>query len=178
MGNVTELIQLLREQGDHETYEVAVEADVEATESAVGCSLPTSFSEFVMTFSNGAYLFGVQEVRAVGGGNAQIVAIQDIDRIVRLDPGAEVPFREGGEARFGQLVPFGLDSNGNEWCFVRDEQRPDAEYSVSYFDTQGRRLYGKLTGFTEWLTILAREQDEVIRTLYADDVIYDELMLG
>lgn len=178
MGNVTELIQLLREEGEHETYEVASVANVEATESAIGCSLPASFGEFVMTFSNGAYLFGVQEVSAVGRGNAQIVAIQDIDRIARLDPGAELPFREGGEARFGQLVPFGLDSNGNEWCFVRDGQRPDAEYAVSYFDTQGRRLYGKLAGFTEWLTILAREQDEVIRTLYDDDIIYDELMLG
>jgi hypothetical protein len=44
----------------------------------------------------------------------------------------------------------------------------------------GGKLYGRLRGgFAEWLSILVHApQDEIIRTLYDDDVIYDELGLG
>jgi hypothetical protein len=89
-----------------------------------------------------------------------------------------IPFREGGDAPYGELVPFGLDSNGNEWCLVVESNPPGNEYAVAYLDTSGRKLYGKQSSFSEWLAILVREQDEVIRTLYDDDVIYDELGLG
>jgi hypothetical protein len=35
-----------------------------------------------------------------------------------------------------------------------------------------------MNGFMDWLAILIREQDEVIRTLYDDDVLLFELGLG
>jgi hypothetical protein len=105
------------------------------------------------------------------------MAIQNIDRIGESDPEEVIPFREGGETRYGNLVPFGLDANGNEWCFVVDGEPPGNEYAVAYLDTSERKLYGKQSGFTEWLSILVNEQDEIIRSLYGDDVIYDELGL-
>jgi len=49
---------------------------------------------------------------------------------------------------------------------------------VAYFDTTGRKLYGKQASFPAWLRILVETQSEVIRTLYDDDVLYDELELG
>lgn len=49
---------------------------------------------------------------------------------------------------------------------------------VSYFETDGRKLYSKIDSFTHWLQILIDEQDEVIRTVYDDDILYDELNLG
>ena len=173
------LIEQLRAVGEHETYPPASSQQIEKTETAVGRSLADSYKRFVSEFSNGAYLFGVQEVSAVGDGNPQIMAIQNIERVGAGDADEVIPFREGGETRYGNLVPFGLDSNGNEWCFVSEGGRPGHEYEVAYFDTGGRGLYGRLSGgFVEWLSILVREQDEVIRTLYDDDVLYDELMLG
>jgi len=176
--NIDELIARLRDEGRHETYAPATQADVEKTETALGNELPDSYKRFVSEFSNGAYLFEIQEVSAVGDGNPQIVAIQNIDRIGEGDPDEVIPFREGGETRYGNLVPFGLDANGNEWCFVVDGEPPGHENAVAYLDTSGRKLYGKQSGFTEWLSILVKEQDEVIRSLYGDDVIYDELGLG
>jgi hypothetical protein len=176
--SIEKLIERLHAEGEHETYPPASPADIEATEAGVGQPLPDSYKEFVSRFSNGAYLFLVQEVSAVGGGNPQIVAIQDIERIGKGLTDEVIPFREGGKASYGNLVPFGLDANGNEWCFIVEPGRPGNEYEVAYFDTSGRKLYGRLSGFTEWLSILVREKDEVIRTLYADDVIYDELGLG
>jgi len=62
------------------------------------------------------------------------------------------------------LSGIGLDANG--------------EYPVAYFDTTGRKLYGKQASFPAWLRILVETQSEVIRTLYDDDVLYDELELG
>ena len=38
--------------------------------------------------------------------------------------------------------------------------------------------YGKQQSFADWLGILFDTQEEVIRTLYDDDVLYDELELG
>jgi SMI1 / KNR4 family (SUKH-1) len=176
--SIETLIEELRAEAEHERYPPASLEEIKTTEAGFGHPLPDSYKQFVGRFSNGAYLFLVQEVSAVGDGNPQIAAIQDIERIGEGQADEVIPFREGGETRYGKLVPFGLDANGNEWCFVIEPGRPGNEYDVAYFDTSGRKLYGRLSGFTEWLSILVREKDEVIRTLYGDDVIYDELMLG
>lgn len=176
--NIDTLIEQLGTQGEHETYPLASSEDIDKTEAGIAHPLPDSYKQFVGRFSNGAYLFGVQEVSAVGDGNQQIVAIQNIGRVGAGEAEEVISFREGGETRYGNLVPFSLDSNGNEWCFIVEPGRPSNEYEVAYLDTDGWKLYGRLSGFTEWLLILVREQDEVIRTLYNEDVIEDELMLG
>ena len=163
-------------QDAHEVYETATDSDISATESATGRRLPPSYKEFVKKFSNGAYIYFLQEVCAVGAGNEQISSIQSnypIDQEM-----APIPFRDDGQVSPRDLVPFGLDSNGNAWCFVVDSGSAGEECPVAYLDTAGRKLYGKLGGFLEWLEILIKEQTEVIRTLYDDDVIYDELNLG
>jgi SMI1 / KNR4 family (SUKH-1) len=176
--SIETLIEELRTEGEHETYPAASADDIERTEAAIGHPLPDSYKHFVSRFSNGAYLFLIQEVSAVGGGNEQIAAIQNIARMGEGQTDEVIPFREGGGTRYGNLVPFGLDSNGNEWSFLVEPAHPGSEYEVAYLDTSGRKLYGRLSGFTEWLSILVKEQQEVIRTLYEDDVINDDLMLG
>jgi len=163
--------------GEHEVYPAATDADVAMTEAAVARKLPSSFKSFVTTFSNGAYLYLLQEVSAVGNGNDQILPIQSI-RSVEGDPEESIPFREGGQTQFKHLIPFGLDHNGNAWCFLSNEMDSSGECPVAYLDCQGRKLYGRLDGFSSWLKILVDKQDEVIRTLYDDDVINDELSLG
>jgi hypothetical protein len=173
---ITELLQKLQAEGEHETYPVASPSEIAATESALGQPLPDSYKEFVSGFSNGAYLFLVQEVSGVGDGNDQIGPIQGNLHDDSQDE--SIPFREGGEALYGDLIPFGYDSNGNEWCFVLAPGRPGNEYECAYFDATGRKLYGRLGGFSEWLGILVEKQDEVIRTMYDEDVLYDELGLG
>jgi hypothetical protein len=173
---IDELLKQLRTEGQHETYSPAPIGEVEKTEAAIGHPLPESYRQFVTQYSNGAYLFELQEVSAVGGGNTQIMAIQDITREGESDE--TIPFRDGGETRYGNLIPFGLDANGNEWSFVVEPGRPENEYDVAYLDTSGRKLYGKLSGFSDWLSVVIREQDEVIWALYDEDVLSDELMLG
>ena len=49
---------------------------------------------------------------------------------------------------------------------------------MAYFDTTGRKLYGKQASFVDWLAILTETQNEVIRTLSDNDVLYDDLELG
>jgi len=135
---------------------------------------------FVTEFSNGAYLYQLQEVSAVGDGNQQIAPIQKIVRApADIHRNTDIAFREGGDtAQYGDLIPFCLDQNANEWCFVGNSSPPSAEYEVAYFDTAGRKLYGRLPSFTAWLERLIETQDEVIRTLYDEDVLYDDLNLG
>jgi hypothetical protein len=174
---VGELLDQLKTEGTHETYAVAGPEAVATTEAAIGRSLPDSFKTFVQEFSNGAYLFEIQEVSAVGQGNRQIMAIQDIHR-APVDSGQAIPFREGGSTAYGNLIPFGLDSNGNEWCFVAEGNPPGHEYSVAYYGSAGKKLFGRLGGFTDWLERLVQTREEVIRTLYGEDVLYGELQLG
>src|SRR5260370_11945271 len=90
----------------------------------------------------------------------------------------DIAFREGGgTAQYGDLIPFGLDHNANEWCFVGNGSPPNAGYEVAYFDTAGRKLYGRLPSFTAWFERLIETQDEVIRTLYDEDVVSHEVNL-
>lgn len=119
----------------------------------MGVTLPPSYRSFVTGFSNGAYLFMLQEVSAVGSGNEQIGPILD-----------------NAAAYGGGDIPFSLDSNGNAWCFMAGE----GENAVAYHDTETGRLEGELPSFEAWIEILIREQDEVIRVLG----FTDELGLG
>jgi SMI1 / KNR4 family (SUKH-1) len=166
------------ESGEHERYPCALEADVRTTEEAIGRPLPPSFRTFVMQFSNGAYLYSVQEVSAVGDGNKQIAAIQKIILPGRPQATERIPIRDGGEVLGEQLVPFSLDHNGNAWCFLTGSPDPNGEYPVAYFDTTGRRLHGKQASFVDWFAILVDNENEVIRSIYDEDVLYDELNLG
>ena len=182
---IDETIRTLRE-GDHDLYPVASPDDVLTTERALGTSLPESYRVFVTTFSNGAYLYGVQQVSAVGAGNEQIVPIQNIDRIpgMQLAEDDEVSFFEGGgTVSYGALVPFSLDSNGNEWCFLSGDEEPAVAYLGLGTDEE-YALFGQLESFIEWLRVLIEardnDRDEVIRRLYVDrdEVLYDVLTLG
>ena len=173
-----QLLLQLQAHGEHEQYPAASEADVVQTEEALGVTLPASFRAFVTRFSNGAYLFMVQEVSAVGSGNEQIAAIQDnVAASFPAAPGDKLTTPSGGEVEAASLVPFSLDSNGNCWCFLTSPPATDAEYPVAYCDTERLRLVGELPSFQAWLEILVREQDEVIRTL-DEGRLADELGLG
>ncbi len=180
MSDRESLLDLLLalEQGEHERYPSATDVEVSATEQALGRPLPPSFRTLVRQFSNGAYLYGVQEVSAVGDGNAQIAAIQNIVLPGKPDPHERIAFRDGGEIMGNNLVPFSLDHNGNAWCFLTESADANGEYPVAYLHVTGRKLYGKQASFADWLRILIETQDEVIRTLYGEDVLYDELGLG
>lgn len=62
----TSLKSLVKEKEIHETYEVASKEDIEKTENALNYKLPKSYCDFVSQFSNGAFLYMIQEVSAVG----------------------------------------------------------------------------------------------------------------
>jgi hypothetical protein len=79
--SIGQLIEALRTKAEHDTHPTASPDDISRTEAAIGRLLPDSYKQFVGDFSNGAYLFLVQEVSAVGDGNPQIAAIQNIERI-------------------------------------------------------------------------------------------------
>ena len=185
VATIDPLIDQLRQEGaQHETYPVATESDVRMTADALGMELAPSFRTFVCEFSNGAYLYGLQEVSAVGHGNAQIVAIHEVDRLSQdLERDQEIPFFEAdGTVRYGDTIPFSLDSNGNEWCFLGTGDSPVAYLATEEGEIDRYRLFGRLNSFTDWLHVLidSHGEDEVIRTLYKDrdDVLGDRMMLG
>lgn len=187
--SMSDLLVELANTGRHETYPVATEADVAHTEKAIGHELPGSYRKFVREFSNGAYLYRLQEVSGVGTTNEPIRTIQDNDwhKLRRIDGREPIPFWRSDETvAFEQLVPFSADSNGNTWCFIAgDPDDARGEYRVAYFSSplavpgDERKLYVKLSGFTEWLQILVEERVEVIRTFtQLDDDLDEELGLG
>jgi hypothetical protein len=187
---VDDLLRELRQsEASHDLHPVATADDLAATEAALNQRLPESFRAFLRDFSNGAYLFGVQEVSSVGSVEHPVPIHKNewhYGSAAKADADELIPIRDGGAALYSSLIPFSLDSNGNEWCFIIDAAKP--EPSVAYFssplsyEVEDRRLYAPLSGgFSEWLGILVRcPTDEVIRTIYIDDedVLYDELMLG
>jgi hypothetical protein len=167
--NMDALIKELR-AGTHELYPTADANDIAVTEKAIGKSLPESYKKFVREFSNGAYLYTLQEVSAVGAGNNKICAIQNI-RPFSLPgkPNQKIPFHDGGQAAYEFLIPFGLDSNANEWCFIAQEGIIDNEYEVGYLHTEGLKLYGRMKNFSGWVQMLTEKQDELIRVIYEND---------
>ena len=169
------LLTQLRADGEHETFGAATDGDIEVTEAALGRPLPESFRHFQTEFSNGAYLFMLQEVSATGAGNRQVGAIQNVrSYAISLPSDALVDQEDAGAVPAGALVPYSLDSNGNCWCFVAEKSAPQNEYPVAYFVADQRRLVASLPGFEQWLKTLIEERDEVIRTLRD----WDELDLG
>jgi hypothetical protein len=92
---ITELLTAL-EASQHERYPLATDQDLKQTEGALGRPLPPSFRQFVTQFSNGAYVYGLQEVSAVGEGNDQIAAIQNVILPGRPTDDQQIPVREGG----------------------------------------------------------------------------------
>ena len=174
--SILNLIGRLQE-GKHETYPVASDDDILMSENALCVVLPGSFKVFAKEFSNGAYLYMVQEVCSVGEGNAQISPVQNICHS-RKEKDTWIISNKGERFRLKDLIPFSLDANGNKWCFIYDSSVPKNEYSVTYYDTHGIKLFGKLSNFTEWLRIIVENQKEVIRVVLDDLTIYDELGLG
>lgn len=166
-----ETLERLEREGTHETYPPASQSELEETERVIGIALPASYRAFVSTFSNGAYVFEVQEVSAVGKGNEQIGPLRP------FPDGEESIESAAGSVPGDTLVPFSFDSNGNCWCFLTSLPVADGEYPVAYFDVEGSRLAVQLSGFEEWLTILTSTQDEVIRVLDGGRYV-DELNLG
>jgi len=170
----------------HELYPKASLDDIKRTETMIGFTLPESYCQFVTQFSNGAYLFMMQEVSAVGDGNKQISSIQNQyrqfvkkgDALPFDEREGDIKFREGGLIRKKYLVPFSLDHNGNWWCFVTKSLDEENEYPVAYLNKSNSLLYGQLNSFAAWLKILMERREEIIRTLYTDDIIYDVLGLG
>lgn len=175
---IDDLVARLEQRGEHERYPPATSAAVELSQRAVGRTLPPDYVAFVTGFSNGAYLFGIQEVACVG---AEAVGGQ-IDPVFRAaawlaeDAPQQVPLDTGDPVSKDDLVGFSLDSNGNGWCFVIAAEA-DAAY-VAYYAADLRQLFGRLDSFELWLARLMEHEDEVIRTLYGDDVLYDVLGLG
>jgi hypothetical protein len=166
-------------QGDHEKYAVASDADIQLTETAIGIQLPVSYRTFVKQFSNGAYLYMLQEVSSVGHGNSQISAIQNVVPDTSGGAGDEsIPNRDGGTTNLRNLIPFSLDSNGNASCFITGSEATD-DLPVAYIDFHGRKLYAKLPSFEEWLSIfVSGDPEEVIRKVCDESIIDDELCLG
>lgn len=167
----------------HELYDPAQETDVQMTEQALQVKLPRSYREFVLKFSNGAYLYETQEVSAVGLGNRQIFPIRNIQtyytntKLKTLDETMTIEWYDGGTAEARYLLPFSLDHRGNAWCFVANNMQNE-EYEVGYLDLDHLKLYGRLPDFNAWLKQLIAHKEEVIRTLYGDDVIVMKLRLG
>jgi hypothetical protein len=175
------LERLRGDAAEHDIYGCAADEDVRRTEEAIGVRLPDSYRRFVREFSNGAYLYRVQEVAPVGDVD-HLVPIHRFQRIGAGDPNELLTYRNGGETvRHGDTVVFGGDSNGNEWCFVTTRPSTVAEYEISYLDTGSRKLYAPMRSFAQWVEwLIEHPEDEVIRTYYVDDdaILYDEMMLG
>lgn len=118
----------------------------------------------------------------MGRGNKQIGAIQHSywpwkTDTHRVDGRQQIPIREGGFVTVDQLIPFAHDHNGNMWCLIVEKMQ-DYEYQVGYYDAHNPKLYGVMKSFNDWLNICVKHREEVIRAIFDDDVIVDELGLG
>lgn len=63
------------------------------------------------------------------------------------------------------------DSNGGAWCWLTSESDEDGELALAYYDPFKEELFYKVPNFTNWLEILVREKQEIIRILDVDEVL-------
>ena len=175
---ISDLLSLLTKKGTHERNPSATLEDVRLSEEASGRRLPQDFVDFVTSFSNGAYLFEIQEVASVGKETpgAQIGPVMPAARWLGESLFGRIPVDGGGDASGEDLVAFSLDSNGNAWCFLTEDSAGGTP--VAYYAAEQERLFGRLDSFEAWLERLIEHEDEVIRTTYDEDFIYDVLGLG
>ena len=175
-ADMAALLRLLAAEPRHEKHPRASAAQVRMTENAIGRKLPPSYRSFVTAFSNGALLDPIQHVLRVGKSIRMVQSIQSEVPPIKGD--RPVPIREGGAVPPDHLIPFTYDDNANYWCFIIPPGAPAAECPVAYLDPAGRQLYARLPNFAVWLHICLHEGHEVIRVIYDDSVINDELKLG
>lgn len=153
--------------------------EVAFSEEQIGVPLPADYHEFLTTVSNGAVLY-MGSVLVGAGPQAHHPAIIPIQVLslnwakqmdLRSLPDA-VEVRTGGSIPRSSLVPFSPDSNGNVWCFSLSDG------ALYYWNEINDTLYGKTDSFMEWLALLARFEDEVIRSICPRAIIHYELCLG
>lgn len=171
------LVQM--KDGRHKLSPPANEADLSYSEAKLGFALPDGYREFVTLFSNGAWLYSCQQVASVGEQPRpdSVESIHDgtaawFRRARREGRPAAIPYRDGPPVPRTEVVPFSPDHNGNAWCL----RLPKGD--VYYWNASNDTLYARLNSFEEWLAILVRFHDEVIRSVSTRNVIYDELALG
>lgn len=186
MMDISEILSNLDKEG-HVFFPPAKNTDIELSEEKLKINFPKSYSYFLKEWSNGAILSGVQDIAGVGEKEEgmQLMPIHEIRNLVN---NPEI----GGDATSQDkiklynsdeyvlrknLIPFSSDSNGNAWCFIIDNA-PDNEYQIAYWCYHTDKIYHKLQNFTDWFSKSIECNEELIRVLSDEDLIYDELMLG
>ena len=168
---IRDLINILS-LGNHELYPTATNDDVIITSKAIGYEFPQSYKTFVTEFSNGAYLYMVQEICCVGDCTKKIQSIQDAYEPHKKSSQLLNVYESQVKYEISNLIPYSLDSNGNAWCFVKHSNK------VCYLELTENRLFGFLNGFEEWLGILVKSKNEVIREIYDEEFLFKVLNLG
>lgn len=163
----------------HELNPCASLEEISFTEEQIGVPLPTDYRKFLEFFANGAMLYMGNVLAGVGPQQRHqaILPIHDLSqnwakqmRRRRLPDTVEI--RTGGSILRSSLVPFSPDSNGNVWCFSTSDG------ALYYWNEVNDTLYGKTASFMEWLALLVRFEDEVIRSVSTQMTINYELHLG
>ena len=61
------------------------------------------------------------------------------------------------------------DSNGGAWFWLTSEASKNGEWPLAYYSLSDKKLHYKVKNFTEWLKILTKNENEVIRGLDVDE---------
>ncbi|MGE5589127.1 MAG: SMI1/KNR4 family protein [Bacillota bacterium] len=163
----------------HQLNPCATPEEISFTEEQMGAPLPPDYREFLATVSNGATLYMTNVLFGVGPQQhrREIGTIKPWPdnwayQVRRRFLPDTVEVRTGGSVPRSSLVPFCPDSNGNDWCFSLSDG------ALYYWNEVNDTLYGKTDSFLEWLALLVRFEDEVIRSISTQATIYYELRLG
>ncbi|MEK4245326.1 SMI1/KNR4 family protein [Psychrobacillus sp. FSL K6-2684] len=139
-----------------ELYKVATEAEIASFEESIGILLPSTFKEFLRTFSNGILLLGWEPIGGVDE-KSPCGAIRKSERII-YDLPSEVLTEETNElvdsARLITLTMFdGGESSNDHWAFICEEGIPNNEYRIGYIGQDNKSIVKVVRNFEDWLGI-------------------------
>ena len=134
--------------------------EIKEIEIHQGLMLPESYKHFLSKFGDGAYsLYAVDQ---------PINSINQTHQLGEYRKHLSANIETDGFGTFKReslLCLMTENSNGGAWVWLTSENSEKGEWPLAFYNSEDKKLYYKVSGFTEWLKIATQCKSEVIREL-------------
>lgn len=166
------LIKQMQKDSNRHTRvgEKLTQAEIEQIEGKLGLTISPSYAVFLQEFGDGAYwLYESQPIDALRTPLWFVDAHPKVANTLMTENGEQIATKD-------LLCLMTEDANGGSWCWITSEKNTDNELPLVYYGFSSEEgpladggLFYKLPNFVDWLDILVKEQQEVIRALDKED---------
>lgn len=139
-------------------------SEIKEVENELGLKLPSSYKLFLKEFCNGAdwlYLNPIDDIKQNSFLNEY-----------HNDVGETIELLGVKEYKVNSLLCLMTeDSNGGAWVWLTSDNTENGEWPLAYYSLIDKKLHYKVDNFIEWLSILTKCKNEVIRALDVENIL-------